>query len=194
MDERSGVAVERIGADGGERSGDRIECSLHRLVDRRAPVREPRTTSVLELGMEKALADRARSQVDQRECRARGAAELQVDRGRGGERDQLVEADATRARAVTELRQIRHGRDSDGEIAGRERSVAPAGEHRRADVLLPQDFERCALRNGVDDAGLGCGHEPFRMGQHWMSCGACCMRLVATVSIRCSPSYSLRDQ
>ncbi len=147
--ERIGITFECVGADGGQCRCDLIEGLLHRFVDRGAPVGEPRASAVLELGVEQALGDRACGQLDQRECGAGGASQLELGRRRGSELDQLLETDAAGARTVTELCQIRHGGDPDGEIAGGQRTVAVAGEHGRADILLPQDLERCALGNGV---------------------------------------------
>ena len=75
--ERVAVAVERVGADGRQRGRDRVERLLHRLVDRGAPVGEPRAPAVLELRVEEALGDGSRGELEHGEGRARGAAELE---------------------------------------------------------------------------------------------------------------------
>ncbi len=76
--ERVAVAVERVGADGRQRGSDCVERLLHRLVDRGAPVGEPRAPTVLELRVEEAFGDGSRGELEHGEGCARGAAELEL--------------------------------------------------------------------------------------------------------------------
>ena len=163
LDERVTVAVERARAHGGQRACDPVECLLHGLVDRRTPVGEPGLAAVLELRVDEPLRDRSRRQLEDRERRAGGAAELDSSRPLGGERDQLGEADPSRARALSEPREIGDRGDAEAQLAGRQRAVGRALEHGRAEILLPQDLERRRLGAGVGLNRLGCGHEPFRI-------------------------------
>ena len=80
MDERVAIAVERVGADLGQGRCDGVECLLDGLVDGRAPVGEPGAAAVLELRVEKALRDRAVSEVEDGERRSGRPAELEVGR------------------------------------------------------------------------------------------------------------------
>ena len=164
VDERVAIAVERVGADRGQGSSDRVERLLDRLVDRRAPVGEPGAAAVLELRVEEPFRDRAGSEVEDGERRPGRAAELELGRRLGRQPDQLGEPDAARARALPEPGRGRRRRGCRGASpAGRQRAVGVAREHGRADILLPQDLERRALGNGVGLDRFGCGHEPFRI-------------------------------
>ena len=123
VDEGVGVAVERIGADGRQGHGDRVERLLHRIVDRGAPVGEPRAAAVLQLRVEEALRHRSGRQLENGEGRPGRAPGLEVRRRRSRERDQLLEADAARGGTVPEVREIGDGGDPDVERSGRERPV-----------------------------------------------------------------------
>ena len=163
VDELVRVTVERIRADGRQRRGDRVECLLNGVVDRRAPVREPRAAAVLQLRVDEALGDRALCELEDGEGRACRAPRLEVCRRIDCEREQLREADATPGRALTEVGEVGHCRDPDEEAAGREGAVGRAREHGRADVLLPQDLERRVLAHDVRRGGCRRGHELSRI-------------------------------
>ena len=139
--------------------------SCTRLVDRRAPEGEPRARRrAASCGWSEALGDRAlRRARARRTSRAREPPSSRPAGGSAARRDQLREADPACARAVPELRQVGDRGDPDLQPAGRERAVAAACEHGRADILLPQDLERGPLGGGVVRDRLGCGHEPFRI-------------------------------
>ena len=163
VDERVAIAVERVCADLGQGSRDRVERLLDRLVDRRAPVGEPGAAAVLELRVEEALGDRAGGEVEHGERRPGRPAELELRRCVGPQADQLGEPDAPCARALSQAREVGDGGDPEVQVAGGEGAVGTAREHGGAHILLPQDLERCALGERVGLDQLGCGHEPFRI-------------------------------
>ena len=166
MDGSSAVTVECVRAHRGQSGRDLCELVLHGLVQRGAPEREPGTAAVLELRMYEPLGHRSSCDPNHGKCRLRAAPELDAG-GQAvlvGELDQLAERDAPRRRAVPEVREIGHGRHADVEMAGRESAVNAADERIGGGVVLPEELERRLRRSGLGRCGLGCGHEPFRIG------------------------------
>ena len=163
LDECVPITVERVDTCSRQSSSDRVQCLLHPFVDSGAPVGEPVASPVLQLRVEQPFRDRSCRQVDDSERRPRRTAQSELGRRISGETDQLPRDRRGAPRGVPEHGPIGDCRKPELESRRRQRSVGVADQHRRADILFPQDLERRALGNDVGLDRFGCGHEPLRV-------------------------------
>ncbi len=159
LHDRVAVAVERVRAHRRQRRRDQRELLLDRVVDRRRPEREPLPLVVFELRVDETFGDRALGELDDREHRARGAAELDAGGRRVREADQLADAQLPGRDGAPELREIRDRRHPDVQVAGRKLALRAPGEDIGRRVRLPEHLEGRQGRNKAGNWELLNGHD-----------------------------------